>query len=385
MLPRIINVTITDDKFTPDLLKLGQMGENLATRVIIDASEWNAADWDYMLLVVRADGCCLPGHIAVEGSIITWDVLSDEIGAAGAGTVELSCRQGDVISKSAMCPTVVAKSHTGGNAPPSGTPWVEQVIDAAEDAAQAAEDAQASAQIAVAAKLDAQASADAAQKVGAAVELCEQAAKASAQAAGDSEQAAKESASEASTAAAQADAAIEVVSGVVKSVEEAAENALAAVAEMEQTTMTAVSLPAGSEPTVTAQEIDGHRNYQLGLVAGDKGERGDKGKQGDQGIQGAKGDTGAQGIQGERGERGAQGDQGIQGAKGDTGAQGIQGERGDKGDQGETGEDGTVVSLSQGYFYMEVVDGRLKLTHNDNEPSPPLSITENGRLIYTID
>lgn len=55
--------------------------------------------------------------------------------------------------------------------------------------------------------------------------------------------------------------------------------------------------------------------------------------------------------------------------------------KGDKGDPGYV----TVTNLKTGMFGMFVDEnGHLILTHNDNEPAPPLSITEDGRLIYTI-
>lgn len=69
----------------------------------------------------------------------------------------------------------------------------------------------------------------------------------------------------------------------------------------------------------------------------------------------------------------------------------FDGEKGDKGDtgpQGPKGEDGdaaAVVNLGAGYFAMSVSEeGHLIVTHNDNEPAPPLSI-KDGRLVYTID
>lgn len=52
--------------------------------------------------------------------------------------------------------------------------------------------------------------------------------------------------------------------------------------------------------------------------------------------------------------------------------------------QGPQGEPGVAVSLDRGYFGMTVEDGHLIVTHNDNEPAPPLSIRD-GHLIYTID
>lgn len=65
------------------------------------------------------------------------------------------------------------------------------------------------------------------------------------------------------------------------------------------------------------------------------------------------------------------------------GERGPIGPQGPKGDQGDDGI-GTVLELDPGLFGMHVdEDGHLILTHNDNEPAPPLSI-QNGRLIYTI-
>lgn len=86
------------------------------------------------------------------------------------------------------------------------------------------------------------------------------------------------------------------------------------------------------------------------------------------------------------GERGPQGIQGIKGDTGATGPQGIQGQKGDTGPQGPQGKEGAAVitSLNPGFFAMSVnSDGHLIMTHNDNEPQPPLSV-EAGRLIYKI-
>ena len=53
---------------------------------------------------------------------------------------------------------------------------------------------------------------------------------------------------------------------------------------------------------------------------------------------------------------------------------------------GSKGEDGvaSVTQLNPGMFGMYVnEEGHLIMTHNDNEPAPPLSIRD-GKLIYTI-
>lgn len=64
------------------------------------------------------------------------------------------------------------------------------------------------------------------------------------------------------------------------------------------------------------------------------------------------------------------------------------GDKGDAGPQGPKGEDGSIVniSLDSGMFAMHVDEsGHLILTHNSNEPAPPLSINEEGHMVYTIN
>ena len=57
------------------------------------------------------------------------------------------------------------------------------------------------------------------------------------------------------------------------------------------------------------------------------------------------------------------------------------------GPKGPQGNDGVAVitQIAPGMFALAVnSDGHLILSHNDNEPTPPLKIV-NGRLVYTID
>ena len=67
---------------------------------------------------------------------------------------------------------------------------------------------------------------------------------------------------------------------------------------------------------------------------------------------------------------------------------GPMGPIGPVGPQGPKGAEGAAVitKLDPGLFAMSVnSDGHLIMTHNDNEPAPPLEIqTETGRLIYTV-
>lgn len=51
---------------------------------------------------------------------------------------------------------------------------------------------------------------------------------------------------------------------------------------------------------------------------------------------------------------------------------------------GENGAPGVVTSLEPGIFCLSVRDGHLILTHNENEPDPPLQLKEDGHLVYMI-
>lgn len=53
---------------------------------------------------------------------------------------------------------------------------------------------------------------------------------------------------------------------------------------------------------------------------------------------------------------------------------------------GRDGAPGIVTQLNPGMFGLAIdLDGHLIMTHNDNDPTPPLSLTDDGRLIYTIE
>jgi hypothetical protein len=174
----------------------------------------------------------------------------------------------------------------------------------------------------------------------------------------------------------------------------AANNANAAANKINNMTVAASGLPAGSSPSATISEVDGHKHIAFAIPKGDKGEKGDTGdafhivktytsiaamnadysgtstKIGDyvmivsnvedpdnakvyikgssawgfivdmSGATGVKGDKGDTGDQGPRGIQGIQGIQGEKGEKGDTGDTGIQGPKGDTGDQGPKGDPG---------------------------------------------
>ena len=140
--PREINVKIADCCFDTPILLLGKVGENLATKVNIDASEWQDGSGTFQLLVKRADEEMFTATIDQENGVVTWLIPAAEIGAAGYGEIELNYIVGEAKMKSARVDTRVFSSIEIDSLPPNGLTWSQLVLAAIQDARDAAEDAQ---------------------------------------------------------------------------------------------------------------------------------------------------------------------------------------------------------------------------------------------------
>ena len=140
--PREINVKIADCCFDTPILLIGKVGENLATKVNIDASEWQDGSGTFQLLVKRADEEMFTATIDQENGIVTWLIPAAEIGAAGYGEIELNYLVGDAKMKSASVDTRVFSSIEIDSLPPNGLTWSQMVLAAIQDARDAAEEAQ---------------------------------------------------------------------------------------------------------------------------------------------------------------------------------------------------------------------------------------------------
>ena len=145
-LPRIENVKITDCCFDTPILLLGKVGENLATQVVIDATEWQDGSGTYQLLVKRADEEMFTATITQADGVVTWLIPAAEIGAAGYGEIELNYIVGEAKMKSARVDTRVFSSIEIDSLPPNGTTWSQLVLAAISDAREAADDAEAAQQ-----------------------------------------------------------------------------------------------------------------------------------------------------------------------------------------------------------------------------------------------
>ena len=140
--PREVNVKIADCCFDTPILLLGKVGENLATRVIIDASEWQDGSGTFQLLVKRADEELFTATIEQEDGVVTWLIPAAEIGAAGYGEIELNYLVGEAKMKSARVDTRVFSSIEIDSLPPNGTTWSQLVLATIQDARDAADEAQ---------------------------------------------------------------------------------------------------------------------------------------------------------------------------------------------------------------------------------------------------
>ena len=145
-LPRIENVKITDCCFDTPILLLGKVGENLATQVVIDATEWQDGSGTYQLLVKRADEEMFTATITQADGVVTWLIPAAEIGAAGYGEIELNYIVGEAKMKSARVDTRVFSSIEIDSLPPNGTTWSQLVLAAISDAREAADAAEAAQQ-----------------------------------------------------------------------------------------------------------------------------------------------------------------------------------------------------------------------------------------------
>lgn len=141
-IPREVNTKITDCSFDTPMLLLGRCGENLATQLIIDASEWQDGSGTYQLIVKRADEEMFTATITQEDGVVTWLIPAAEIGAPGYGEIELNYLVGEARMKSARVDTRVFSSIEIDSLPPNGTTWSQLVLAAVGDARAAAEEAE---------------------------------------------------------------------------------------------------------------------------------------------------------------------------------------------------------------------------------------------------
>lgn len=129
-------------------LKIGQRGENLATDIKMDVSDWVAIhpDAHYHCLFKRpGEVQVLPVLSSFEDGILTWTVRAWECGVIGVGYLEVMAVDSDtgMVAKSRVIPCSVEDSIIDDEGPvPPEMSWVEEVIEAKNDAEAARDEAQ---------------------------------------------------------------------------------------------------------------------------------------------------------------------------------------------------------------------------------------------------
>ena len=128
---------------------LGRMGENLATRVIFDVSEW-LADWPGAALSVimnrPEDTESYPvsgANLELDGNWLYWTITSAETAQRGRAMFELEAVENEVVVKSQMYSGMILDALDGsGDAPEPIEAWREEFIRLERQAQQAAQDAE---------------------------------------------------------------------------------------------------------------------------------------------------------------------------------------------------------------------------------------------------
>ena len=114
------------------VIPLGHTGEHNATRVTIDATEWQEEypNGALALLVRNPNGIVYPAQVETNGYVLTWNITRDETAIAGNGEIELILSADGYVVKSARCTTQIdAALSQNADDPPTGTPeWVSELL-----------------------------------------------------------------------------------------------------------------------------------------------------------------------------------------------------------------------------------------------------------------
>lgn len=122
-------------------LMLGKQGENNATVIDIDVSDW-LARWPSASIQVlhqrHDEDTPYPVSVSLTGGYVTWVVTSADTGIPGRGYAEVRAVEGEVLKKSRVIETMVEPSipGTAGNPPEAVADWtqkLEQAVKTVQD------------------------------------------------------------------------------------------------------------------------------------------------------------------------------------------------------------------------------------------------------------
>lgn len=131
------------------MLNLGRVGENNITEFVFDYTNWTDEFGEGVLSLVlkrQGDAEGYPKSMTVKSGQSTWVVDSTDAGVEGIGEAQLTYTVNGDVKKSVIyltrtCPSI----EPVGPAPDPYQSWLDQMIEAKEDAENAAESAKADA------------------------------------------------------------------------------------------------------------------------------------------------------------------------------------------------------------------------------------------------
>ena len=127
------------------VIQLGRQGENEVVTVQFDIKGWaeEYGTGTFTLVHQRCkDGDGFEREITVDGDVLSWLITNVDVAYAGNGVLQLTYTVGDAVAKSAMFYTKVLPSlDASEEVPDPWKPWVDEVLEARDDAEDAAENA----------------------------------------------------------------------------------------------------------------------------------------------------------------------------------------------------------------------------------------------------
>ena len=115
------DIILAFDRFGDQALLLGRVGENRATRVLVDLKSILSQYPDAIAsITVKPPGRAeYPATVKQEGGILTWEITSADIGdKAGSGQAQITIQDADgTVIKTAIACTRVSESLGDATAP----------------------------------------------------------------------------------------------------------------------------------------------------------------------------------------------------------------------------------------------------------------------------
>lgn len=133
------------------MLDLGYQGENKARTIEIDMTAWlEEFPGAKVGMMVRRPGeaTLYPADLKHDGNIIRWGIKSGDVAIAGEGEAQIILTNEEGVqlrSRVVKTKITVSMSGTEVEAPPPQTNWVQEVLNARDEAVEAAERAESAA------------------------------------------------------------------------------------------------------------------------------------------------------------------------------------------------------------------------------------------------